>query len=180
MTHINAFFSCLDYSDGAMTDKSENNQHHCPQLNVSLWEEKTHHWKDKLFMQDKVRQIMHMPLNMAAVVNRMFTKAEDANAVPDESEFLLLAYDPSSWKSELYMTVTKPVPDGNMTTLSGMYVSKVFDGPYNHVPQWMKAMDSYLASHQQKALKYYFHFAYCPTCAKKYGHNYCIAFAQVA
>lgn len=180
MTHITAFFSFEVYSYDAMTDKPITFQEHCPQLNVTLWEEKIHHWKNKLFLRDEVHQFMHMPLNMASVVNSMFTKAEEANALPDTDTSLLLAHDPSPWKSELYLAVTKPVPDGNMTTLSGTFVSKVFDGPYNHVPQWIKAMDSYLASRKQKALKYYFHYAYCPTCAKKYRHNYCISFAQVA
>ena len=151
----------------------------CYPLDTSLWNEKTHTWKDKLFLKDEVRQILHIPINMSSVVSRMFKKIEDANAMPEVKDFLMLAYDPSPWKSEIYMTVTKNIPDGKMTTLSGTFISKVFDGPYHHVPQWIKEMNEYLTSHNQKAIKYYFHFAYCPKCMKKYGHNYCVAFAQV-
>ena len=99
--------------------------------------------------------------------------------MPDPLEFLILAHDPSPWKSELRMTVTKDVPGGTMTRLSGTFFSKVFDGPYHHVPKRITATDVILAARGDKALKYYFHYAYCPKCSKKYGHNYCVAFAQV-
>ena len=151
----------------------------CYPLDISLWDEKTHVWKDKLFLQDEVKQILHIPVNMSSVVNRMFAKIEKADAMPEVKDFLMLAYDPSPWKSEIYMTVTKGVPNGKMAKLSGTFISKVYDGPYNHVPKWIKDMEKYLADPDQKALKYYFHYAYCPKCVKKYGHNYCVAFAQI-
>ena len=151
----------------------------CYPFDPSLWNGKTHVWKDKLFLQDEVRQIMHIPINMTSIVNRMFKKIEKADAMPEVKDFLMLAYDPSPWKSEIYMTVTKPVHGGKMASLSGTFISRVYDGPYNHVPQWIEDMDKYLASNMKKSLRYYFHFAYCPKCVKKYGHNYCIAFAQV-
>lgn len=151
----------------------------CPQFEPELFDAKTHVWDKKLFMLDTVFQIMHFPVNMGRVITRMSRKIENAKAMPESKDFLMLAYDPSPWKSELYMTVTKDVPGGKMTTLSGMFVSKVFDGPYYLVPKWIEEMDAYLAKRNQKAIKYYFHYAYCPKCAKKYGHNYCTAFAQV-
>lgn len=151
----------------------------CPEFNTKAWNEKIHQWKDKLFLQDEVRQVMHIPLNMETVVKRMFKKIEDADASPANKDFLMLCYDPSPWKSEIYMTVTKNIPEGKITKLTGTFISRVYDGPYNHVPQWIKENDEYLASKNLKAKKYYFHFAYCPKCMKKYGHNYCVTFAQV-
>ncbi len=152
----------------------------CYPLDISLWETKTHVWKNKLFLKDEVRQIMHIPINITSVLGRMFQKIEAVDAFPEVKDFLMLAYDPSPWKSEIHMTVTKDIPSSNMVRLSGTFVSKVYDGPYNHVPKWIKDMEIYLTSQNKNALKYYFHYAYCPKCAKKYGHNYCIAFAQVA
>lgn len=152
----------------------------CPQFDPSVWDGKTHNWDKKLFIMDSVFQILHIPVNMGAVVMRMMKKIEAAKATPENKDFLMLAYDPSPWKSELYMTVTKEVPGGKMTTLSGTFVSKVFDGPYQMVPKWIAEMDDYLQDRGLKPLKYYFHYAYCPKCAKKYGHNYCTAFAQVS
>ncbi len=151
----------------------------CEKFDTSLWDEKTHVWKGKLFLKDEVAQFMHMPLNMGPVVTRMVSKVDKAGAMPETKDFLMLCYDPSPWKSEIYMTITKPVPDGETVKLSGKFISKVFDGPYNHVPKWIEEMDKYLDARKQKAIKYYFHYAYCPKCMKKYGHNYCVAFAQV-
>lgn len=151
----------------------------CLPFDPTLWDEKTHVWTDKPFLRDDVRQFLHIPLNMSSVVNRMFKKIEAADAMPETEDFLMLAYDPSPWKSHIHMTVTKDVPNGTMVKLSGTFVSKVFDGPYSDVPKWITAMDAFLATRGQKSLKYFFHFAYCPKCVKKYGHNYCIVFAQV-
>jgi hypothetical protein len=105
--------------------------------------------------------------------------AKDAGAAPDMKDFLLLAYDPTPFKSEFFMTVTKEVPGAENFKLSGTFVSKVFDGPYRAVPRWVRELDVYLRSQGQAAGKYYFYFTYCPKCAKSYGHNYCVAFAQV-
>lgn len=151
----------------------------CYPLDTSLWNETTHIWKEKLFLKDTVRQIMHIPLNMSSVINRMFKKIEEADAMPEVKDFLMLAYDPSPWKSEIHMTVTKEIASEKVVRISGTFISKVYDGPYHHVPKWIENMDKYLAAHKKKALKYYFHYAYCPKCMKKYGHNYCIAFAQI-
>lgn len=158
-----------------------NNQNTCcSEFDVKYWDEKTHVWQDKLFLRDDVKQIMHFPLNMGKVITRMWQQVDAAKASPDNTkDFLILAYDPSPWKSELYMTVTKNIPGSNIIKISGTFISKVFDGPYQDVPKWLAQMDKYLADKKQKSLKYYIHYAYCPKCAKKYGHNYGIVFAQV-
>lgn len=152
----------------------------CPEVDLSRFQNKTHIWKDKLFLKDEVAQLLHFPLNMGSVVKRMFAKIEKAKAAPDNKDFLMLCYDPSPWKSEIYMTTTKNVPDGQMAKITGTFISRVYDGPYNAVPNWIKDMDKYVADKGETVKKYYFHFAYCPKCAKKYGHNYCVAFGQTA
>ncbi|MCW1949207.1 MAG: hypothetical protein KIH89_002035 [Candidatus Shapirobacteria bacterium] len=151
----------------------------CPEFDIKYWDNKTHVWQDKLFLKDEVKQIIHLPLNMGKVITRMWQKVDKAQAGPDTKDFLILAYDPSPWKSELYMTVTKNIPNANIAKVNGTFISKVFDGHYQSVPQWIQQMDKFLADQNQKAIKYYFHYAYCPKCAKKYGHNYCTAFAQI-
>jgi hypothetical protein len=153
----------------------------CPKFDTDQWDEKTHHWMDKLFIKDTVRQFFHMPLpsSMKKTICRMWNKAQDAKAEPDIKDFLLLAYDPSPWKSELYMTVTKEIPGAENVKLSGTFLSKVFDGPYNAVPKWIKEMENFVTSKGKKTKKYFFYFTTCPKCAKIYGHNYAVAFAQV-
>ena len=65
----------------------------CPPFTPSTWDNRTTVWKDKLFMQDTVRQLFHIPLNMGKVVTRMWEKIEAAHARPDDKDFLMLAYD---------------------------------------------------------------------------------------
>lgn len=109
----------------------------------------------------------------------MWNKAQEAKAAPEMNDFLMLAYDPSPWKSEFYLAVTKEVPETENVTFSGTFLSKVFDGSYHSVPQWIKQMDAYVASQAKKTKKYYFYFTTCPKCAKLYQHNYVVAFAEI-
>jgi hypothetical protein len=116
---------------------------------------------------------------IAKAMGKMWKVAQDAGAAPELKDFLCLAYDPSPWRGELYVAVTKEVPNAKNVKLSGTFVSKVFDGPYNAVPKWIKEMDKYLDGQGKKASRYYFYFTTCPKCAKIHGHNYVSAFARV-
>lgn len=154
----------------------------CPEFDRSLWENKKHIWSDKLFLKDSVPEFFHIPLpsTYGKVITRMWKKATDSGAAPqDVKDFLLLAHDPSPWKGELFLAITHEIPGENHERLSGTFISKVFDGPYNDVPKYIKETDAYLASIKMKAKKYYFYYAYCPKCSKKYGHNYIVAIAEV-
>jgi hypothetical protein len=153
----------------------------CPVFDPEPYNEKTHIWTDKMFIRDYIPQIFHIPLphKMAEMMARIWKKAEDAGALPETKDFLLLAYDPTPWKSEFNLSVTKEVPGAENVKLSGTFISKVFDGPYNKIPSYIKENNSYLASLGKKASKYYFYYTTCPKCAKKYGHNYIVAFAEV-
>lgn len=154
----------------------------CPEFDPTLWSHKEHEWRDKLFLKAHVPELFHMPLpgTYKKAITKMWKTAELAGAAPGLKDFLLLAYDPSPFKSELYMTITKDIPGEDVVRLSGKFISMVFDGPYNHVPQYMAQMEDYLAGLGTRARKFYFYFAYCPKCAKKYGHNYVVALAQVS
>jgi hypothetical protein len=160
----------------------KSNEHDCcPVFEPGLWDQKTHEWIQKPFIRDYIPQFLHMPLPsmMGRIIGRMWKKAEGAGASPELKDFLLLAYDPSPWKSELYMNVTKEVPGAENVTLSGTFITKVFDGPYKSVPGYLKEFYIYLDSLGKKAKKIYFYFTTCPKCARKYGHNYIVAFAEV-
>ena len=161
--------------------ETNNEQQCCPEFNPTPWDNISHVWNDKLFIKDSISQVFHIPLpgQFSKVLTKMWKKAQDAGASPDVKDFLCLAYDPSPWKSELYMLVTKEVPDTENVKLSGTFLSKVFDGPYSAIPKFIKEMDKHVAAQDKKVKKYYFYFTTCPKCAKKYGHNYIVAFAEV-
>jgi hypothetical protein len=153
----------------------------CPRFDPTLWDEKEVTWDNKAFIRENIPQFMHIPLPgfYGKAVTRMMEKIEAADAKTEEKDFLMLALDPSPWKSELYMNVTKEVPNADNVRLSGTFMTKAFDGPFNNIPVYIKEMDEYVGGKGQKVLKYYFYYTTCPKCAKKYGHNYIVVFAQV-
>ncbi|HEX2394258.1 MAG TPA: hydrolase, partial [Bacteroidales bacterium] len=153
----------------------------CHLFDPAQWHNKSHKWINKLFIKESIPQVFHIPLpgTYKRSVVRLWNKAKAAHATPDLKDYLLLAYDPTPWKSDLYMLVTSEVSEANNVRFSGSFYSKVFDGSLNHIPQYIKQMDVELARDEKMAVKYYFYFATCPDCAKKYGHNYIVAFAEV-
>jgi hypothetical protein len=162
-------------------NNTDSTQECCPVFDPEPWDGVTQTWNDKPFIRDYISQFLHMPLpgTMRKVIGRMWKKASDSGATPDKKDFMLLAYDPSPWKSELYMNVSKEVEGAENVKLTGTFVSKVYDGPYNHIPKYIKDFNKYLDSLGKKPKKYYFYYTTCPKCAKKYGHNYIVAFAEV-
>lgn len=154
----------------------------CPLFDPQPWNETTHVWADRPFLKDEMPQFLHIPLPgaMSKTITRMWELANKHEAAPENSDFLLLAYDPSPWKSELYMTLTKDLPGvPNVVKLSGNYVSKVYDGSYSQAPKYIKDMEAFLKGQGKQARRYYFYYTTCPKCAKKYGHNYIVLLAEV-
>jgi len=153
----------------------------CPPFDPKPWEGITHEWKDKPFITDSIPQFMHMPLPgvMNTMMKRITKKAEDLGIATNPKDFLLLAHDPSPWKSIYYLAVKKEHPEADITCLSGKFLSRVFDGPYSKIPRFLKEMEITVASEDYIALNYYFYYTACPSCAKKYGHNYIVIIAEV-
>lgn len=153
----------------------------CPVFDPKPWDGVEHAWNDKLFLMGTIPQFLHMPLpgKLDTEIGRLWKRAQDLGIAPAEGDFLLLMHDPSPWKAELFLSVTGRAGGERFGTLSGTFVSKVFDGPYNAVPSYIKELDAYLAGSGKAAKDYYFYYTTCPKCAKKYGHNYIVAFAAL-
>ena len=110
----------------------------CPKFDPGLWEEKEISFKDKLFIKDHVRSILHIPLNFDKVMVKNMEKIEAADALsPDQ---LLLSDEKSLWGSDVFIAVSKEVPGTQMEKISGTFLSKVFEGPYKNMGTWMKEM----------------------------------------
>ena len=153
----------------------------CPKFDPAPWQDKELEWKDKNFIKETVPQFMHNPLpgTFGRAVGRMLKKIDEAGAKPDNKDFLMLSAETSMWKGEIYINTTKEVLGAENVKISGTFLTRVFDGPYSDVPKWIENMTSYLASKGKTARKWFFYFTTCPKCAKKYGHNYVVTFAQV-
>jgi hypothetical protein len=161
--------------------KNENREC-CPEFNPKKWDEVSLYWDNKQFIKESVPTLFHIPFPpmIGKKITKMMKIAEESNAVLGNLEDVLLLFsDPSPFKSELYLSVEKTVPSANNVRISGNFVGKVFDGPYNAIPKFIKKMDGYLVEIDKKSKIYYVHYAYCPKCAKKFGHNYMILFAKV-
>lgn len=160
----------------------EEDQECCPEFDPERWDKKMFSWKNKLFIKESIPTLFHIPFPpmIGKKITKMWKMAEESNTAPLKKEDALILFaDPSPFKSELYLSVTGTVPDANNVTISGTFLSRVFEGPYNAIPKYIKQMDEYLAVKGKKAEKYYVHYAYCPKCAKESGHNYLILFAEV-
>jgi hypothetical protein len=153
----------------------------CPQFHPERWDNVRHSWYQKLFLKDSVPELFHIPFpgTYEKAIARMWKKAKDADAAPEAKDFLLLAHDPSSFKGELYMSVTKEMPGGQTVTLTGIFFSRVFEGGYGDVRKFLHQMNNFLELNEMIASKHYIYFPYCPKCAKKYGHNYIVVLSQL-
>jgi len=92
---------------------------------------------------------------------------------------VILSDENSLWGADVYIEVAKAVPGANMATLSGTFLSKVFEGPYQNVRKWVVEMSDFVRGKGKETRKLYFYYTTCPTCAKKYGKNYVAILAQI-
>ncbi|MCX6013553.1 MAG: hypothetical protein NTV30_09160 [Chloroflexi bacterium] len=103
----------------------------CPRFNPEPWQEKEVVFKDKIFLKDKVRCFLHIPLGFGKVMVRDMEKINNADALAPEP--LMLAYCKPLWRMDLYIAVSKDVPGANMIRLSGTYLTKVYEGSYGQM-----------------------------------------------
>ncbi|HID74854.1 MAG TPA: hypothetical protein EYP56_02540 [Planctomycetaceae bacterium] len=149
----------------------------CPPFDPAPWGDKELVWEGKRFVQDRVRSFFHIPLNFGSVVRRNQAMIDEAGAGVQRP--LMLCDENSLWGADLYFEVTKDVPNARMATLTGTFLTKVFEGPYRQVGQWMTEMQDYVRARGKTLEKLYCYYTTCPKCAGKYGKNYVVLVAQV-
>ena len=148
----------------------------CPKFNPKPWQGKEIIWDNKIFVKDRVASFLHIPLNMGSKIVKNMKLIEAARAKPAEQ--LMLCDENSLWGSDIYINVSKEVSGVQMATLSGTFLTKVFEGPYKNAGVWAKEMEGYVKSKGKTIEKLYFCYTTCPACAKAYGKNYVVLFAQ--
>ena len=149
----------------------------CARFNPEPWDDKTITWENKRFVKDRVTSFLHIPLNFGAVMKRNVGVIEAAQAKPEN--MVVLADENSLWGADVYIEVTKDIPGANMATISGTFISKVFEGPYKNVRKWIEEMKTFVAAKGKTLSKLYFYYTTCPKCAKKYGKNYVVILAKI-
>ena len=149
----------------------------CPPFDPATWKEREVIWHERPFVKERVRSFLHIPIGFGRTVTGAQARIEAAGAEP--SQRLMLTDETSPWHSDLYIDVTRPVPGAEIATLSGDFLTRVYDGPFRDAPKWAADMKRYVESKHRRLKKLYFSYTTCPSCAKAYGHNYVVLFAQV-
>jgi len=149
----------------------------CPRFDPAPWDEKVITWQNKRFLQDRVTSLFHIPLNYGAVMTRCDNAVRAAGAATDTR--IILTDENSLWGADVYVEVSKDVPNARMAMLSGTFLTKVFEGEYRNIGTWIEAMKKYVAEQGKQSDKLYFYYTTCPKCAKKYGKNYVVILAEV-
>jgi hypothetical protein len=150
----------------------------CAPFDPTTWEGKKLFWDDKLFVTDHVHCLLHVPLDMRSRVIQGQRRIARAMAAP-ASQPLMLSEESSPWGTELYMEVTRPVPDARMARISGVFLTKVYEGSYRNAGKWLADMRRHVSDQHEQLEKLYFGYPMCPRCAKASGKNYVILFAKV-
>jgi len=149
----------------------------CSRFNPEPWHDKEIIWRDKIFVKDHVTSFLHLPLNMGKKITKNMKLIEKANSQAPEQ--LILTDEKSLWGADIYINVSKTVPGAQITALSGTFLTKVFEGPYQNIGNWAQEMKKYVDGKNQRLKKLYFAYTTCPKCAKIYGKNYVVIFAQI-
>jgi hypothetical protein len=149
----------------------------CEPFDPESWDEKEIVWQDKLFVKDHVTSFLHISLNMGGKIMKSMALIEKAGAKAPHQ--LMLTDEKSLWGADIYIDVAKEVPGAQMVKLSGKFLTKVFEGPYSNAGRWAKEMGDYVVSKDKAMKRLYFSYTTCPRCAKAYGKNYVVLFAQI-
>jgi hypothetical protein len=156
---------------------STNDKICCPRFNPDPWDGKTITWQGKRFVQDRVTSLFHIPLNYGTVMTRVDAAIRAAGAKLEAP--VMLTDENSLWGADVFVETGKDVPGARMTTISGTFMSKVFEGPFSEIRHWVEAMKEWLRSEDKSFSKLYFYYTTCPKCARKYGKNYVVLLAQI-
>ncbi len=160
-----------------MSSQLTQNTECCPPFDPKPWDEKTFEWKDKKFIKANVCTFFFMPVNFGKVMRKLDEKVRNAGAnIPD---YICLSEHTSKWNMNVYLAVDKDISDAENTTISGRFISKVYEGSFQNTGKWCKDFESYAKTKNSVIRKMFMWYTTCPKCAKKYGKNYVVILGQV-
>jgi hypothetical protein len=149
----------------------------CPVFDPAPWDEQEITWHDKPFVKDRVRSVLHIPLNFPAVMKRNIPPIALAGALPEP--MIVLADENSLWGADIYIEVTDDVPGARMAAISGTFLTKVFEGPFKNTRHWIDEMRRFVKGRGKETKQLLFYYTTCPRCAKIHGKNYVVLLARV-
>ncbi len=161
-------------------DLSVNETGCCPRFDPEGWDNQTLHFVDKPFLRATTKSANHVPLDMAEVFTRVQTRMSDADAI-DEDNILVLSRDLSASQGEHLFALPDDadVPGEARVSLTGDFITRVFEGPYEQARDWMDAMAQAAKDKGGDGEEVYFFYTTCPKCAEVYGKNYVVGVARL-
>ena len=144
----------------------------CPAFNPEPWINTSVTWKNKLFIKEKVRTLWFMPINFGGVMKRVISLVDEVGGSIVDN--LVLSEHPSKWRMDIYVAVDREVPSAELTTLSGTFLSNVYEGPFSDTGKWTKDFEGLAKAKGVEIKRWFMWYTTCPACAKKYGKNYVV------
>lgn len=149
----------------------------CPRFDPASWQERWVTLDGKRFVKDRVRSFLHVPLNFGGVMKRNMAAIAAAGA--EKPGMLWLSDENSLWGADLYLEVTRDVPGRTLAPLPGTFLAQAYEGSYRDTSKWVVDMKKRVEAKGKILKKILFYYTTCPKCAKKYGQNHVVIFAQV-
>ena len=115
-----------------MTEKNE--EICCPKFDPKPWDGKELNCDKKRFIKDKVFTVFFMPINFGSVMKRLDQQVVSSDAKMVDN--LCLSDHTSKWNMDIYLAVDKEIPGANKVTLSGKFLSKVYEGDFKDTGKW--------------------------------------------
>ena len=103
-----------------------------------------------------------MHLNFGQVMVRNMEKIQKAGA--SAKDVIVLSGEDSMWGSDLYIAVEKDFPGSEVLKISGIFLTKVFEGPYKDMGKWIREMNSFVTLKGKTAKKMYFFWLFAVSC----------------
>jgi hypothetical protein len=168
----------MDTNRVPVSNPSDNPTGCCPRFSPEGWDAQELHFEGKPFVRAITHSRDYVPQDMAPVFGETFGAIQTAGAW-DDLQALVLSHDLSPSEAEHLFAVSTDVPGTEMVRLAGDFRTKLFEGPYEQVPQWLAAFEDELAAEGLTADPVYFYYTTCPKCAAAYGKNYVVAVARL-
>ncbi|MDU8942366.1 hydrolase [Ovoidimarina sediminis] len=159
-------------------DAGDNPTGCCPRFNPEGWEGRNLHFRDKRFLRATSRSIVHVPVNIGRVFERVDRRVTRAHGW-DPDDIIVLSRDLSPWETEHLFAVSRDIPGEEMVTLSGDFITHVFEGPYGAARNWVPELERMVLAKGLTPKTIYFFYTTCPDCAKVYGRNYVVGVVEV-
>lgn len=111
-------------------------------------------WEHKPFVVDGTRCLFHVPLAFGNAVARAMKKIELSRAQVPKEDFMILSECSSPWWSDVFVSTSKHhVVGAEVTHISGLYLTKAFEGDYSNIGKWVREINDLVVKVKQASVE---------------------------